>query len=150
MSSGPLVREPHVPMRTRLPALVIFLGALALVGGCGGSSAPARESQGKAQMDCLRAKSLEPAKNDDLAFEVRDKFFRYGATDASSETKVEVFVFDDHDKALANRVAITLQNKDNNRNQVVDNTLVSYSQVPSAEFSGVVSSCVSPSSADGT
>ena len=134
-------------MRTRSLLAMITLAAVVLVASCGGSS-PARESQGKAQIDCLKSKGIEPKTNSDLALGVDDKFFRYGAPDpADAATKVDVFVFDDHDKAVKGRPAITLQNEDDTRNQVVDNTVVSYSQVPQTSFSDAVTACVQPSSA---
>src|SRR3954452_13984769 len=101
-------------MKSRRYLSAIAVASICIVASCGGSSAPARETQGKGQMDCLRSAHLAPGQNSDLAFDVNDKFFRYGATDpAGSATKVDVYVFDDHDKALHNRTAITLQNKDN-------------------------------------
>lgn len=97
-------------------------------------------------MDCLRGKNLDPKPDPDLAFGVTDKFFRYGAADPDDpQSKVSIFVFDDHDKAVKNRPAITLQTEDDSRNQVVGSTLVDYSKVPSKQFSETVAGCVEKS-----
>jgi hypothetical protein len=114
-----------------------------LLGCGGGSSTPQRETDGKAQMSCLQSRNIQATQNTDLAFGVSDTFFRYGAADPTDpHSKVDVYVFDDHDKALKNRPAITLKNEDDKRNQVVDRTLVNYSIVPGTSFSSAVSACV--------
>lgn len=127
-----------------------------LLGACGkdersassGGGTSALSEQAGEISDCLSEAGLEPVADDTLAFGVEDPFDKLEIA-LESETfdetyQATIYVFEDNASAEKNRPLITLQDADDERQQVIGNVLLSFDIIPDERDATEIEGCILP------